>query len=87
MKLQAIGIPVIAFDSAQGAKEIIKNGENGFLIENRNINKMAEISYELLNNLTLRKSLGETGRKHVEKYKKENVLKIWIDFLEKIYQE
>lgn len=78
---------MLAFDSAQGAKEIIKNGENGFLIENRNINKMAEISYKLLNNLTLRKSLGETGRKYVEKYKKENVLKIWIDFLEKIYQE
>ena len=78
---------MIAFDSAQGTKEIIINGENGFLIENRNIDKMAEISYELLNDLTLRKSLGENGRKSVEKYKKEHVLKIWIDFLEKIYQE
>ena len=48
---------------------------------------MAEISYKLLNNLHLRKKLGKNGRKHVEKYKKENVLKIWIDFLEKICQE
>lgn len=48
---------------------------------------MAEISCELLNNLRLRKNLGENGRKHVEKYKKENVLKIWINFLEKICQE
>lgn len=48
---------------------------------------MAEISCELLDNLRLRKNLGENGRKHVEKYKKENVLKIWINFLEKIYQE
>ena len=48
---------------------------------------MAEISSEVLNNFNLRKYLGQTGRKYVEKYKKENVLKIWINFLEKIYQE
>ena len=80
-------MPVLAFDSAQGANEIIKNKENGFLVKNRNINEMAEISSKILNNYNLRKYLGQTGRKYVEKYKKENVLKIWINFLEKIYQE
>lgn len=80
-------MPVLAFDSAQGANEIIKNKENGFLVKNRNIDEMAEISSEVLNNFNLRKYLGQTGRKYVEKYKKENVLKIWINFLEKIYQE
>lgn len=48
---------------------------------------MAEISCGLLNNLAFRKKLGENGRKYVEKYKKENVFKIWINFLEKICQE
>ena len=30
------GIPCIAFDSAEGAREIINSGENGYLINNRN---------------------------------------------------
>ena len=36
MKQQTFGLPLIAFDSAQGAKEIIENNKNGFLIANRN---------------------------------------------------
>ena len=87
IEAQSYGIPIIAFDSAQGAQEIIKNGINGFLIKDRNINEMAHISNTLLNNLKLRKKLGEAGRNHSRKYKKENIEKMWIDFLDKIYQE
>lgn len=87
LEAQSYGIPVLAFDSAQGAKEIIKNGHNGFLIKNRNIDEMAQVSYVLLNDLDLRKKLGQTGRKYAERYRKENITEMWINFIEEIYQE
>lgn len=82
LEAESYGLPIIAFDSAQGAREIITNGKNGFLINNRNINEMAKMVCNLLNNLNLRKSLGQTGRKYAEYYKKENITKIWINFIE-----
>ena len=37
----SFGIPEIAFDSAQGANEIIINNKTGYLIHNRDKYKMA----------------------------------------------
>ena len=87
LEAESYGLPIVAFDSAQGAKEIIKNGENGFLIKNRNIDEMACISHDLLNNIKLRQKLGQTGRKFSEQFKKENITKIWIDFINSISKE
>jgi len=36
------GVPCIAYDSAEGAREIITSGENGFLIKNRNQEVMVQ---------------------------------------------
>ena len=36
------GVPCIAFDSAEGAREIINSGDNGYLIKNRNFGRRAE---------------------------------------------
>ena len=36
------GVPCVAFDSAEGAREIIVSGENGFLIRNRNMKAMVQ---------------------------------------------
>ena len=35
LEAASFGLPLIAFDSAEGAKEIIQNGQNGYLIQNR----------------------------------------------------
>ena len=84
LEAESYGIPIVAFDSAKGACEIIRNGENGYLVNNRNINEMAKISCNLLNDFNLRRKLGQTGRKYSEQYKKENIAKMWIKFIENI---
>jgi len=80
-------LPIIAFDSAQGAKEIIRDGKNGFLIKNRDIDKMVEKSDKVLNDFNLRMKLGECGRKYSEVYRAENISKEWIHFIEGIFRE
>ena len=60
------GIPVIAFSCAEGAKELINNGVNGYLINNRNEHEMADRAVKLLNNPDKLKELGESYAKSTE---------------------
>jgi N-acetylglucosaminyldiphosphoundecaprenol N-acetyl-beta-D-mannosaminyltransferase len=80
----SFGIPAIAFSSAEGAKEIITNGENGFLINNRDINKMSEKTIEIIKNSELRNKLGKDNRKKSLNYSIDTVKKRWLNLLENI---
>lgn len=74
-------LPIIAFDSAEGAKELIKNNYNGYLIKNRNEYEMADKIVELLNNKKELKRLGENAYKTALTYQKEEILKLWNKIL------
>ena len=81
MKLLVFGLPLIAFDSAQGAKEIIKNGENGFLIENRNKENFVQKINYIIENSDKKKLFSDNSLSISGKYLKENVSKEWDDFI------
>lgn len=81
------GIPVLAYDTAQGAKEIIENNRNGFLIQNRNKDEMIEKIKEILSDKELSIRLGKSGREKSSRYTRENVEKDWKKFLEDIYDK
>ena len=81
MKLQAFGLPLIAFDSAQGAKEIIKNDENGFLIENRNKENFVQKINYIIENSDKKKLFSDNSLSISSKYLKENISKEWNDFI------
>lgn len=77
----AYGIPCIAFDSASGAKEVIENGKNGYLIESRNKQEMADKIMELMNNIELRKKFGEEGYRKVKSFDIKVVSKKWKELI------
>lgn len=82
VEAESFGLPILAFDSAQGAKEIIKDEANGYLIQNRNISEMADKIDNLINDEGLRHKLGAKGRELSQSYKKENVASKWFDLIE-----
>lgn len=86
LEAESYGIPLIAFDSAQGANEIIENGQNGYLIPNRDKTMMAEKSIQLMQDIEKRKSLGEKGREKSTKFTKEEIGRKWYEFIENILQ-
>ena len=75
------GIPVIAFSCAEGARELINNGVNGYLIKNRNEHEMTDKALKLLNNPEKLKKMGENARATAMKYSKDEVKKMWIKLL------
>lgn len=76
------GIPCIAMDSAEGAREIIHSGENGYLIKNRNYNMMVRKISDLIKDRQERVRLGDNARKSVEKYTSEAVGEEWFTLIE-----
>ena len=76
------GVPCIAYDSAEGAKEIITSGDNGFLIKNRNIDAMVLKIKNLIENEKLRKKVGKTARESINKYTCEVVGEEWFTLIE-----
>ncbi len=78
----SFGIPCIAFNSAEGASEIISNGENGYLISDRNIDDMADKMKFLVDNYEIRKNMGKKARETALIYTNEQVSTKWINLFE-----
>lgn len=77
------GVPCIAFDSAEGARELINSGMNGYLIKRRNFSAMIKKIDDLIKRKEERKRIGIAGRKSVKKYTANVVKEQWFDLLEK----
>lgn len=84
IEANSYGIPTISFDSAQGAKEIIRNNQNGYLIKNRDKKEMSNKIIELIENQEERCSLGKNARIMSEIYREENVASLWYDLFDNI---
>lgn len=78
------GLPLIAFDSAQGAKEIIENNKNGFLIPNRNKTDFINKINEFLENPEKQKSFSNSAVVTANKFSKENISEKWNKFINNI---
>lgn len=76
------GIPCIAFNSAEGAREIINSGENGYLIKNRNYEMMIKKISDLIENPIERKRIGQNARESIKKYTSDVVGEEWITLIE-----
>lgn len=77
------GVPCIAFDSAEGARELIQSGRNGYLIKNRSYTAFLKKVTDLINSKKERKRVGKTSSEGVKQYTCEVVKEQWFDLIEK----
>lgn len=75
-------IPCIAFDTSDGAKNLLSNG-NGILIKNRDIDKLSNEIISLLNDNNKLKKLSDKGYESCKKYLLENVKNEWLELLKR----
>ncbi len=80
----SFGLPLIAFDSAQGSKEIIEDNKNGFLIPNRDKNLFVQKIDEIIQNPEKMKLFSDNSLKISNDFLKENVSKEWNKFIDNI---
>lgn len=79
VEAMSYGLPIIAFSSAEGAKELIN--DNGILIDNRDKEKMANKIIGLLKNKDRLKKYGQNGKNTANKYLAKNVKEDWLKLL------
>ena len=83
IEAMSYGLPCVAFDSAEGATELIHDGVNGYLISYRNKEEYAKKVIELIRNKKLRTKLGSAGRKTSLNYTGDKVKRDWIKLLKR----
>jgi len=66
LEAASVGLPIVATD-VPGCREVVINGENGYLVPPRNPEALADAIEKLLNDKTLRREMGGKGRALVER--------------------
>lgn len=79
IEAMACGLPVVSFDFKCGPKDIIDDGKNGIIVNDGDIEGLANAMMKLMDNQTLRKTMSENAKKVVDTYSEENVMKQWLD--------
>ena len=84
IEAMACGLPVVSFNCPWGPADIIKNEEDGFLVEYLNTDEEAERICQLIEDSQLRKTMGTNARKNIRRYERDNVMKQWTDLFESL---
>lgn len=78
----ANGLPVITTDKCVAGLELIKDGENGYIVPAENPNELAKRINELLSNDWLLEKMARNNLQKIRRYTVENMAKLHIKVLE-----
>lgn len=78
------GLPVVAFDCPYGPADIINDGIDGFLVEDRNVVVFAERICQLIENETLRQMMGKAAMSSVQRFRAEMIMPKWKQLFEQL---
>lgn len=77
LEAYSCGLPVISFDILSGPHEIVINNKTGYLVANRNKEKMTQKINNLLKNKKEIKKFGKNAFIESKKYTKEEIMPKW----------
>ncbi|UTJ05791.1 glycosyltransferase family 4 protein [Arcobacter roscoffensis] len=77
VEAMSFGVACVSFDCPHGPKDIISNGEDGFIVENGNINKFADKLIYLIENENKRLEFGHKALENVKRFDIENIALEW----------
>ena len=84
MEAMACGVPCVSFDSPFGPRNIIKDGEDGILVEYLNSQALAENICKVIEDEQLRKRLGENAKQNIQRFSQDAIMKQWTDLFDSL---
>lgn len=84
IEAMALGLPCVAYDCPCGPRAIIQNNENGFLIENGNIDSFVQQLELLIEDENLRIQMGKKAQKSIKIYDLECIMQQWKSLFENL---
>ena len=80
------GLPVVAFNCPYGPAEIITDGIDGFLVENRDSQQFALRICQLIESEVLRIKMGKEAIVSSQRYTAKNVMPQWCALFESLFK-
>lgn len=81
IEAMACGLPVVSFACQSGPSDIISNGIDGYLVENRNEEQLIQKLEELITNNHLRKEMGKNAIKKSMNFDQSYIMEKWIKLI------
>lgn len=78
------GLPVVSYDCPCGPRDIISEGEDGFLVTVNDEAAMAERICRLIDNEKLRLQMGKAAKNKAQQYRLERIIPLWMDLFNKL---
>lgn len=85
VEAMACGVPCVSFDCPNGPLEIIREGQDGFIVPLHDVAALAVRMGQLADDAALRACMGAAARKNIGRYKIGPILERWAAFLEGLF--
>lgn len=77
IEAMACGLPCVAFDCPSGPRDIITQGEDGFLVKPQDTNALGEQMALLIESEELRRGMGKAAREKSKQYEMKKIAPLW----------
>lgn len=83
LEAMGCGLPIVT-TNVPGNREIVKEGENGYLVNVGDTEKLAQVLTKLIDDEALRENLGNKSRQFVKSYEWREIIKRYENILQEI---
>lgn len=84
MESMSVGVPCVSFDCPFGPSEIIKDGEDGFLVPYLDYASFVDRVCQLMEKDSMRKEMGRKAQENIKRFNLEVIMKKWIDLFQSL---
>jgi len=84
IEAMACGVPCVSFDCHYGPSDIIEDNVDGFIVEKDNVNIFADKILEIIENDSLRQTMGAKAKQNVKRYDPDFIAKQWDELFKKL---
>ena len=87
LEAMACGLPVVSYDCPCGPREIIKNGEDGILVPDRNTLLLEQAIEKLILDESLWQDLSKAAKINIKRFLPNTIFNKWIKLINSISNE
>lgn len=87
LEAQSCGVPMVAMACKCGPKDIIKSGQNGFLIDEGDHEDFAHKVGLLISDVELRRKMGNNAREMAQNFTVDKIMRQWLNLFNSVLQK